>query len=220
MKKGSKSLWFIILLAAFSSVGNGILPVSLKEKIQSAGYLVDERSNVAIMPDGTFVLRAYKDKTFRHSAILLVSETRFDVVETRDAGGQIIIEPIDINADGVADLVISENFELEWSIRIYVNQQGFKKVFDGTSILRPEFKDFTGDGRLELIIKTDPYHVSYDPLFCTVIYQLRDGHYQPMPKKTHRPTVVFPSPNGTFGGRGCMSRENCMSLPTKSGQVP
>ena len=141
---------------------------------------------MVMMPDGSYVLAVYDNLLYDRESIVAVKNDELLVIEAAQyPGEQMTIEPINVNADGFADIVISELFEVgggqsEWSVRIYINsQEGYEKAFAGMSATKPELRDLAGDNHLELLVTFDPYGADYRPSFCGVLYELTNGKYKP-----------------------------------------
>lgn len=174
-------LW---LLLSGATYGEPLVPFEVSGVVRAAGYtLVEKTSAIVRMPDESYLLRVYDDSSYNRESIVTVRNDELIVIEaSRYSGEQMTIEPRDVNSDGIMDIVISEMFEVgggqsKWSVRIYVDSQGYKQAFEGMSATKPDLRDLTGDNRLELLVTSDPYGYDYRPSFCGMLYELSNGKY-------------------------------------------
>ncbi|RMH38462.1 MAG: hypothetical protein D6694_12325 [Gammaproteobacteria bacterium] len=167
------------LLLAIESRAHTILPIRLQEKIQLAGYVFDvEKSQVIRMGDGTFIARVFDADSAGRGSIVAVNDEQLDIIETsRKVGQKIVFELKDVNADGAPDVSIFEKIGSYWSARIYINKQGYRKAFEGVSILQPELVDFGPGKELQLIMMFDPFGFRDERTYCGALYELRHGKY-------------------------------------------
>jgi len=147
------------------------LMVSNQTAQYEVNYTVEERQPAEEQASGLAEKRGDTNATVQNNSYsyvywkILVANSATSLSEYATIGGAYLIEkilPVDLNGDGLADLVYRQKSDRRWYVRIN-NGNGFNAAIN-TGIVDADmlkFVDLHGDGRLQIVHKVGSYFRLY-----------------------------------------------------------
>ena len=170
-----RSICFFLAVALSALIGpalaNTLDVQKIERLVESKGYtFIAHASGLTEVSPGFHVLRAFDNgrekKGDRESVILLIgNDTVIPIGAPEIAGSGLFIDALDLNNDGVMDLTVSEYYEPDLFVRVFLGEavDKYREVLRAYSTNRPKTLEnalFGADGKnwaKPLILTDDPY---------------------------------------------------------------
>ncbi len=150
------------------------IPQTVLENIQSRGYSTSFPLGIKKISKGVYILNVYlapnvfPNETSHYKSIPLIIENEkiIELDQPIFSGDEVNLKHLDINDDGLYDVVVSEIFETKYFVRIFmqVKKGEFKKIFQIDSSLLLTFDYFPSyyfqfyeNAFKAIIVTCDPY---------------------------------------------------------------